>query len=66
MIGSDIDWLNNEVGDDEPMVGRVVLADREKVLVSSFVTSKTEEHAIFGKGFGNGLVTIARRVISPG
>jgi len=66
MIGSDIDWLNNEVGDDEPMVGRVVLADREKVLVSSFVTGTTEEHAIFGKGFGNGLVTIARRVISPG
>jgi len=65
MMGSELDWLNNGTAADEPVVGRLVLADRDEVLVSSYVTDTTDEHAIYGTGFGNGLVTIARRVISP-
>ena len=65
MIGSELDWLNDGNTEDEPVVGRLVLADRDEVLVSSYVTDTTDEHAIYGTGLGNGLVTIARRVISP-
>lgn len=57
-------WLDYEISEEEPDIGRIVLVDREKVLVSSFETGTTEEHAIFGKGFGNGLVTVARRVVA--
>jgi len=41
-----------------------VLVDRSTILVSSIVPSTGEEHAIFGEGFGNGLVVIARRLMS--
>lgn len=62
----DLRWLGYDASDseEEPEVGRIVLVDREKVLVSSFETGTTEEHAIFGKGSGNGLVTVARRVVA--
>ncbi|MDZ7687573.1 MAG: helix-turn-helix domain-containing protein [Halobacteriales archaeon] len=65
MIDMELGWLNDSTAEDEPTVGRLVLTDSDEVLVSSFVTDTSEEHAIYGTGFGNGLVTIARHVISP-
>jgi len=60
---SGLDWLR--AGDtDDTAIGRLVLIDRSTILVSSIVPSTNEEHAIFGEGFGNGLVVIARRLMS--
>ena len=60
---SGLEWLRT--GDtDETAIGRLVLIDRSTILVSSIVPSTNEEHAIFGEGFGNGLVVIARRLMS--
>ncbi len=66
ILNSDLSWLGGEsdASDDEPVVGRLVLVDREKVLVSSFVADTMDEHAIFGTGFGNGLVTVARNLMT--
>jgi sugar-specific transcriptional regulator TrmB len=58
-----LNWLDYGVSDKEPDIGRIVLVDHEEVLVSSLVTRTGEEHAIFGKGSGNSLVTVARRVV---
>lgn len=64
---SGLGWLRDEDGDDEETaIGRLVLVDRSKILVSSIIPSTTEEHAIYGEGFGNGLVVIARRLMSQG
>jgi len=64
---SGLEWLregNTDTG--ETAIGRLVLIDRSTILVSSIVPSTGEEHAIFGEGFGNGLVVIARRLMSQG
>jgi len=62
---SGLEWLQEEADDTgETAIGRLVLIDRSTILVSSIVPSTGEEHAIFGEGFGNGLVVIARRLMS--
>jgi sugar-specific transcriptional regulator TrmB len=64
---SGLEWLREEPDDTgETAIGRLVLVDRSTILVSSIVPSTGEEHAIFGEGFGNGLVVIARRLMSQG
>lgn len=64
---SGLEWLQEEPNDTgETAIGRLVLVDRSTILVSSIVPSTGEEHAIFGGGFGNGLVVIARRLMSQG
>ena len=60
---SGLEWLRAG-DDDDTAIGRLVLIDRSTILVSSIVPSTNEEHAIFGEGFGNGLVVIARRLMS--
>ena len=47
-------------------IGRLLLADREAILVSSIMSESKAEQAIFGEGFGNGLVVIARRLMAEG
>ncbi|WP_248896734.1 TrmB family transcriptional regulator [Haloplanus halobius] len=47
-------------------IGRLLLADRSAILVSTLVPDTGEEHAIFGTGFRNGLVVIARRLMAQG
>lgn len=62
-----LEWLQSEnVDDDEVGIGRLLLVDRSTILVSSIVPSTGEEQAIFGEGFGNGLVVIARRLMAQG
>jgi sugar-specific transcriptional regulator TrmB len=63
---SGLEWLHDETDTrDEAAIGRLLLVDRSTILVSS-ITPAAEEKAVFGDGFGNGLVVIARRLISQG
>lgn len=64
---SELDWLHDEVADaDEVAIGRMLLVDRSTILLSA--TSETDgvERAVFGRGFGNGLVVITRRLMATG
>lgn len=63
---SGLGWLHGAEHDGEVAIGRLLLVDRSKFLVSSIVSESGNEQAIFGSGFGNGLVVIARRLMSEG
>lgn len=63
---SGLEWLHGEEGDDETSIGRLLLVDREALLVSSWKTETGTEHAIYGTGFSNGLVVISRRLMATG
>lgn len=64
---SGLEWLHGEdAAADETAIGRLLLVDRSTILVSSIVPGTGREQAIFGEGFGNGLVVIARRLMSQG
>jgi sugar-specific transcriptional regulator TrmB len=64
---SGLDWLRSEVGaGDDLAIGRLLLVDRSTILVSTLVPDTNEEQAIFGTGFRNGLVVIARRLLAQG
>lgn len=52
---------NREVG-----IGRLVLVDKSKVMVSSLVPDGKEEHATFASGVDNGLVVLARQFVEGG
>ncbi|MFB6268478.1 MAG: TrmB family transcriptional regulator [Halobacterium sp.] len=66
---SGLEWLHGDDGDDaddEAAIGRLLLVDRSTFLVSSVTDSSGDEQAVFGSGFGNGLVVVARRLLSQG
>jgi sugar-specific transcriptional regulator TrmB len=64
---SGLEWLHGEnATEDETAIGRLLLVDRSTILVSSIMPETKDEQAIFGEGFGNGLVVIARRLMSQG
>lgn len=64
---SGLDWLHGEyASSEETAIGRLLLVDRSTILVSSIMPGTGEEQAIFGEGFGNGLVVIARRLMAQG
>ena len=64
---SGLEWLHGEdVTEAETAIGRLLLIDRSTILVSSIMPGTKEEQAIFGEGFGNGLVVIARRLMAQG
>ena len=64
---SGLEWLqDNDVPADETAIGRLLLIDRSTILVSSIIPENKAEQAIFGEGFGNGLVVIARRLMAQG
>lgn len=64
---SGLEWLRN-TGDvsDNLAIGRLLLVDRSSILVSTIVPDTSEEKAIFGGGFRNGLVVISRRLLAQG
>lgn len=67
MFVSGLEWLRGENGHgDDTAIGRLLLVDRSTFLVSSIMPESKDEQAIFGRGFGNGLVVIARRLMSEG
>lgn len=65
-----LEWLETpEESSDEASIGVLVMVDRSKLLVSSRTPSEggePTERAIYGRGFSNGLVVIARRLLSYG
>jgi sugar-specific transcriptional regulator TrmB len=64
---SGLEWLHGEdTAEDDTAIGRLLLVDRSAILVSSIMPNSKEEQAIFGEGFGNGLVVIARRLMAQG
>lgn len=68
---SGLEWLSESPGpDDDTTISQLLLVDEQTILVSTFRTSAAgspaKEQAIFGQGFDNGLVTIARRLMATG
>ena len=64
---SGLEWLRGtDPADTETAVGRLHLADRSTLLVSSILRRRGQEQAIYGEGFSNGLVVIARRLMAQG
>lgn len=66
---TELDWLT-KFEEDEPSIGVLVMADQNVLLVSSRTDhgydETTAESAVFGSGFTNGLVVIARRLLARG
>jgi sugar-specific transcriptional regulator TrmB len=64
---SGLEWLHGmNTTEDDTAIGRLLLVDRSAILVSTIMPDSKEEQAVFGTGFGNGLVVIARRLMSQG
>ncbi|GAA5432490.1 TrmB family transcriptional regulator [Haloarcula japonica] len=64
---SALDWLHSEMTPEEDAaVGRLLLVDRSTMLVSSIDPQTGDEQAIFATGLRNGLIVIARRLLSQG
>jgi sugar-specific transcriptional regulator TrmB len=68
---SGLDWLSRPpLPGDDTEISRLLLADREAILVSSFTETRADgrehEQGIFGRGFDNGLVAITRRLMATG
>jgi len=70
---SDLGLLDAGASDDGTEIGRLLLVDRETILVSSFYVpaegergGERREQAVFGRGFDNGLVAIVRRLLTSG
>ena len=59
-------WLRGEAVEDNLAIGRLLLIDRSAILVSTIAADEGGEQALFGTGFRNGLVVIARRLLSQG
>ncbi|MFB6120542.1 MAG: TrmB family transcriptional regulator [Halobacteriaceae archaeon] len=65
-FASGLEWLHGADAENETAVGRLLLVDRSTILVSSILPESGDEQAIFGEGFGNGLVVVARRLMAQG
>jgi sugar-specific transcriptional regulator TrmB len=68
---SGLDWLSRSpLPDDDTEISRLLLVDREAILVSSFTETRADdrehEQGVFGRGFDNGLVAITRRLMATG
>ena len=68
---SELAWLSRSgLPDDETEISRLLLVDREAILVSTYressVGSQSHEQAVLGRGFDNGLVAIVRRIMATG
>ena len=67
-----LEWLNESMEDtgDETVISRLLLVDRRAILVSTLHETgggvAENEKAIFGTGFTNGLVVVARRLMATG
>ena len=64
---SGIEWLRNGGDSDGNLaMGCLLLVDRSAILASTIVPDTHEEKAIFGGGFRNGLIVMARRLLAQG
>ncbi|WP_458190851.1 TrmB family transcriptional regulator [Haladaptatus sp. NG-WS-4] len=69
---SGLEWLNGSATDhsDPITISRLLLIDQNTILVSSVQANLAggadTEKAVFGRGFDNGIVVIARRLMATG
>ncbi|WP_224332588.1 TrmB family transcriptional regulator [Haloprofundus halobius] len=66
---SELKWLHeSEATDSDNVVSieRILLVDRNTILMSSLDPETKNEHAVFGRGFDNGLVVLTRRLMASG
>lgn len=64
---SDLEWLQPLPDENGTAITRMLLVDRNTILVSTAAPhSDHAEQAIFGRGFTNGIVVIARRLMATG
>ncbi|WP_231186267.1 helix-turn-helix domain-containing protein [Haladaptatus sp. DYF46] len=69
---SGLEWLNSSPvqESDDTVISRLLLIDQNTILVSSAQETSTgaidTEKAVFGRGFDNGIVVIARRLMATG
>jgi len=69
---SELEWLSELEEDptDTVSISQLLLVDRSAILVSTTqqanVRGEQKEKAVFGKGFENGIVVIARRLMATG
>ncbi len=69
---SGLEWLHSSPLEsaDDTTISRLLLIDKNTILVSSVHESATgeieTEKAVFGRGFDNGIVVIARRLMATG
>lgn len=63
---SGLEWLVDATEPtDQTEISRLLLVDQTTLLVST-LSDSSDEKAVFGRGFDNGLVTIARRLMTSG
>lgn len=67
---SELNWLSGVRPGDDTEINRLLLVDRSTILVSTVheetANDQAREQAVFGRGFDNGLVTVARRLMATG
>lgn len=64
---SELYWLQG-TAEDDALVGRLLLVDDSTILASTVTPhgGSRDERAIYGRGFGNSIVVIVRRLIATG
>jgi sugar-specific transcriptional regulator TrmB len=65
---SELEWFHGAMAEDDTEITRILLVDRSTILISTAEAGSdgAEEHAVFGRGFDNGFVTIVRRLMATG
>ena len=64
---SELEWLQPQTEQEEEQIGRLLLVDRGKVLLSSLSSQRSDnETAIWSDSVGNGLTIIGRRLLAAG
>ncbi|WP_222916254.1 helix-turn-helix domain-containing protein [Natrinema sp. SYSU A 869] len=65
-----LDWLTGIESDDEVAISRILLVDRETLLIGSYYPNaageNANEQAIFARGLENGIVVLLRRLVTAG
>ncbi|WP_247730256.1 TrmB family transcriptional regulator [Halovivax limisalsi] len=66
---TELDWLTGPWEDHEVAISRILLVDRETLLIGSYYPGSDDggtEQAIYATGLENGVVVLLRRLISAG
>jgi HTH-type transcriptional regulator, sugar sensing transcriptional regulator len=65
-----LDWLTGAESDDEVAISRILLVDRETLLIGSYYpdseVDEPAEQAVFARGLQNGVVVLLRRLLTAG
>lgn len=70
VFGTALDWLTGTKSEDEVAISRILLVDRETLLIGSYYpetdNNKSKEQAVFARGLENGIVVLLRRLMTSG